>query len=112
MNKKNGVKKLGKSADQRRALVKSQVKDLIDRGYIRTTKQRAKVVVKVLNQLVSMVLDKRMKQVTEYLMSPSLERKLEKINFGERKTGVASMTTIKNRPGDNAEVVLVEILKA
>lgn len=112
MYKKIGVKKLGKPADERKALVKSQVKDLIGRGYIKTTKARAKVVVGELDHLISLVLSKKSKLVGEYLMDTNLQTKLEKMNFGERKTGFASMTTIKNRPGDNAEVVLIELLKA
>jgi len=112
MYKKVGIKKLGKPADERRALIKSQVKDLISRGYIRTTKARAKVVVKEFDQLVTLLVNNKIKQLSEYLMDKNLQEKLTKIDFGDRKTGFSTMTTIKNRPGDNAEIVLIEILKA
>lgn len=112
MYKKIGIKKLGKPADQRRALIKSQVKDLISRGYLRTTKARGKVVVQEFDKLVNLFINKNLKQVKEYLMDKDLVEKLKRINFGDRKTGFASITKLKNRAGDNAEIVLVEILRS
>ncbi len=112
MNKKSGVKKLGKPAGERNAMIRSQVKDLIDRGHIKTTKARARQVVRKLDQLVTMTLSSRTKIVIEYLSDNNLVNKLMKMNFGDRKTGFANMVEIKNRPGDNAELVLVELLKA
>jgi len=112
MYKKKSVNKLGKPADERRALIKSQIKDLIGRGYIKTTKARAKVVVGELDHLISLVLSKKMKMVEEYLMDERLQEKLTKMQFGERKTGFASMTPIKNRAVDNSKIVLIELLKA
>jgi large subunit ribosomal protein L17 len=112
MYKKNSVNKLGKPADERRALIKSQVKDLIGRGYIKTTKARGKVVVGKLDEIITSVLANKTKTVKEYLTDDKLLEKLTKMNFGDRKTGFASMITIKNRTGDNSEIVLIEILKA
>lgn len=111
MNKKKGVKKLGKPADERVALIKSQVKDLIERDYIKTTKPRAKQVIRKLDQLMSFVQNKNIKKVSEYLNNRNLETKLQKLNFGERKTGFTNLIEIKNRAGDNAELVLIELLK-
>ncbi len=112
MNKKSGVKKLGKPAGERNAMIRSQVKDLIERGHIKTTKARAKQVVRKLDQLITMVLEKKTKTVSEYLADKDSEAKLLKLSFGDRKTGFASMIPVKNRPGDNSELVLVELLKA
>lgn len=111
MNKKKGVKKLGKPAGERNAMIRSQVKDLIERGHIKTTKPRAKQVIRKLDQLISFVQKKNLKQVSEFLNDEALERKLQKIDFGERKTGFTNLIEIKNRSGDNAELVLVELLK-
>lgn len=112
MHKKNSVKKLGRPAGERVAMIRSQVKDLIERGHIKTTKAKAKQVIAQLDKLITAVKANRLKAVNEYLKDENLETKLGKINFGERKTGFASMITLKNRAGDNAELVLVELIKA
>lgn len=112
MYKKNSVKKLGRPAGERIALIKSQVKDLIERGHIKTTKAKAKQVMAQLDRLITSVQSGKTKTVNEYLKNSDLENKLQKMNFGERKTGFATMVTLKNRAGDNAELVLVEIIKA
>lgn len=111
MYKKKSVRKLGKPADQRKALLKSQVKDLIERGFIRTTKVRAKEVVKILGQLAHYAEEKNIKKLDEYLKNDLLVSRITKLNLSERKTGIATMIQIKNRPGDNAEQVLVELIK-
>lgn len=111
MYKKKSVRKLGKPADQRNALLKSQVKDLIERGFIRTTKVRAKEVVRILGKLAHYAEKKNIKKLDEYLKNDLLVSRITKLNLSERKTGIATMIQIKNRPGDNAEQVLVELIK-
>jgi ribosomal protein L17 len=112
MNKKNGVKKLGKPAGERNAMIRSQVKDLIQRGHIKTTKARGKQVIRKFDQLIGMILAKNNKLVSEYLSDSKAEEQILKLNLGERKTGFATMIEIKNRAGDNAERVLIELIKA
>jgi ribosomal protein L17 len=110
MYKKIGVKKLGRPAGERNALIKSQLRDLIERGHIKTTKAKAKVVMQKLDQMVVKVLENNFKEVNEYFGNQELSQILSKYNFGERKNGFASMVSIKSRAGDKAELVLVELL--
>jgi len=110
MNKKNGVKHLGKATNQRNALVKSQVKDLLSRGHIKTTKARARAVSQKVDILLAFVEDKKEKEVREYLIDEKLSAKVMALPTSGRKYGFTSVTSIKSRSGDRAELVLVELL--
>jgi large subunit ribosomal protein L17 len=110
MNKKNGVKHLGKSTSQRNALVKSQVKDLLSRGYIKTTKARARAISQKVDSLLAFVEEKNDKKVREYLVDDKLSAKVMTLPTSGRKYGFTSVTSIKSRAGDRAELVLVELL--
>jgi large subunit ribosomal protein L17 len=110
MNKKSGVNKLGKPADQRNALIKSQVKDLLERGHIKTTKQRARAVAQRVDILIAFAVDKNGKSIQEYLTNEALTKKVLAFNTEARRSGFTSITAIKGRSGDNAELVLIELL--
>lgn len=110
MYKKKGVSKLGKPAGERNALIKSQVKDLLKNGFIRTTKARGKAVVRKLDSLMSDVTDKKMKTVSEYIADSALEEKVSKMELKGKRSGFATIREIKNRPGDNSEQVLIELI--
>lgn len=111
MNKKNSVIHLGKAKDQRDALVKSQVKDFFRNEYLKTTKTRAKAVIQKVDMLMASVADKNLKQVQDYLRDEELVNKLSKFDTSAKRSGWVFVTPVKNRPGDNAEVVLLEIAK-
>ena len=110
MYKKKGVSKLGKPAGERNAMIRSQVKDLLMNGYIRTTKARGKAVVRKLDSLLAFVTDKKMKEVSEYIGDERLESKIVKMDLKGKKSGFATVVQIKNRPGDNSEKVLIELI--
>lgn len=110
MKKQSSVKKLGKPAGQRNALIKSQVGDLLRNGHIKTTKARAKVVAQKVDTLLAFVDVKNTKEVQEYIADAKLVQKVIKLPTNGKRSGFVSMTTIKNRPGDNSELVLLELL--
>ncbi|GIW57618.1 MAG: 50S ribosomal protein L17 [Candidatus Dojkabacteria bacterium] len=111
MYKKKSVRKLGKPRDQRIALVKSQVKDLIRKGYIKTTVARAKEVVRVLGVLAHYVKSENRRMAEAYLRDERLVSRLSSLDLDRRLTGLARMIKIGNRKGDNAEKVLVELIR-
>ncbi|BDQ04940.1 MAG: 50S ribosomal protein L17 [Candidatus Dojkabacteria bacterium] len=111
MYKKKRVRKLGKPRDQRIALVKSQVRDLIGRGYIKTTMARAKEVVRVLGVLAHHVKSENKRMAEAYLKDERLVSRLSAFDLDKRLTGLARMIKIGNRKGDNAKKVLVELVK-
>lgn len=110
MYKKNSVRKLGKPADERNALIRSQLKDLIKNGHISTTKARGKEVIKKLDSLMSDIVDNKLKGVKEYIGDDMLIGKLSKIPT-KKKSGNVTMVEVKNRAGDNSEKVLIELIK-
>ena len=90
-----GYRKLGRTSDQRKALIRSQVTALLYHGHIRTTETRAKEIRKVAEGLIAMAVKekdnfetvkvtakvarkdkdgKRVKEVVDYI-------KFEPINF-------------------------------
>lgn len=109
MNKKNSVNHLGKPKDEREALIKSQVKSLLDHGYIRTTRARAKAVSQKIDTLMTYAVEKNQKSLVEYLNDRTLVEKIMKVDTKGKRSGFTTMVALKNRPGDNAEVVLVEL---
>jgi large subunit ribosomal protein L17 len=111
MFKKNGVSKLGKPNDQRDALIKSQVKDIFAHGYIKTTNARAKAVARRVDMLMAFVEDKKLKEVKQYLLDDKLAAKVANSPVNGKRSGYTTSITIKNRPGDNAELVLLELVK-
>lgn len=110
MKKQSSVRKLGLPKGEREALIKSQVKDLLQNGHLKTTKSRAKVVAQHVDSLLGHAANNNVKCVEEYLVSKTLVSKVSSLNFENQKTGFVSMRTVKNRPGDNAELVLLELL--
>ena len=54
-----GYRKLGRTSDQRKALIRSQVTALLYHGYIRTTETRAKEIRKVAEGLIAMAVKEK-----------------------------------------------------
>ena len=109
MYKKKSVSKLGKPKDQREALIRSQVYDLVKHGYIRTTRARAKQVARTMDIILDHVQKGNKVQVGKFVKDNDLRNKLFGLNLNDRKTGFVTMTALHNRPGDRAEVVLLEL---
>lgn len=85
MRNKNSVKQLGKAKNQRDALIKSQVKDLVRNGHLKTTKIRARVVSAKIDSLMAFVDVKNSKQINEYLQDRELTEKLLKFPHRRKK---------------------------
>lgn len=113
MYKKKSVKKLGKRKDQRVALIKSQLKDLITHTHLKTTRSRAKVVARELDLLVPFAKERNLRHLFNYLRDKEVANKLiELANSVDKTTGYVTMVGINNRPGDNAERVLIELVSS
>ena len=110
MYKKKSISKLGKPKDQREALIKSQVRDLITNGFIKTTKARAKAVSRQFDILMDFVAKNNERELNRYLTNSDVVSKIMKVKVNDHKAGYTGSTVIKSRAGDNAELVLVEIL--
>lgn len=110
------VKKLGRPADQRRALLRSLATELIRHGQITTTKTRAKAVRSEVDQIITLAkegsLSARRKAIS-YLYDKNLVHSLfENVQqrYGNRNGGYTRVLRTVRRRGDNAEMAVIELV--
>lgn len=129
MRHRRRVPKLGKPADQRRALLRALTTELIRHGRITTTKTRAKAVRSEAEKMITLAKDGSLsarRQVLGYLYlsgSPDKEqhRKEKKqlvhalfeqapTRYSERNGGYTRILPTVRRRGDNAEMAIIELV--
>ncbi|AFZ52154.1 50S ribosomal protein L17 [Dactylococcopsis salina] len=110
------VKKLGRPADQRRALLRSLTTELIRHGQITTTKTRAKAVRSEVDRMITLAKDGSLsarrralgymydKQLVHQLFANAQER------YGNRNGGYTRVLRTIRRRGDNAEMAVIELV--
>ena len=110
------VPKLGKPADQRKALLRSLSTELIRHGQIKTTKVRAKAVRKEVERMITLAKDGSLsarraalgylydKQLVHALFSQAQDR------YGNRNGGYTRVVRTIRRRGDNAEMAIIELV--
>lgn len=109
------VPKLGKPADQRRALMRSLTTELIRNGRITTTKARAKAIRSEAERMITLAKDGSLearrralgymydKQLVHALFEGAAER------YGDRDGGYTRIIRTVRRRGDNAEMAIIEL---
>lgn len=109
------VPRLGKPADQRRALLRSLTTELIRNGRITTTKARAKAVRSEAERMITLAKDGSLdarrralgymydKQLVHALFNAASER------YGSRSGGYTRILRTVRRRGDNAEMAIIEL---
>jgi large subunit ribosomal protein L17 len=109
------VPKLGRPADQRRALLRTLTTELIRNGRITTTKTRAKAVRSEAERIITLAKDGSLaarrramgylydKQLVHALFDQAGER------YGDRKGGYTRILRTVSRRGDNAEMAIIEL---
>lgn len=116
MRHRRRVKKLGRPADQRRALLRSLATELIRHGQITTTKARAKAVRSEVDKIITLAKDGSLaarRQALGYLYDKKLVHALfENIQerYGNRNGGYTRVLRTIRRRGDNAEMAVVELV--
>ncbi len=110
------VPKLGKPADQRKALLRSLTTELIRHGRITTTKVRAKAVRSEAERMITLAKDGSLsarrralgymynKQLVHALFDQAPER------YGNRRGGYTRILRTVPRRGDNAEMAIIELV--
>lgn len=110
------VPKLGKPADQRKALLRSLATELIRHGRIKTTKTRAKAVRSEAERMITLAKDGSLsarraalgylydKQLVHALFEGAQER------YGNRNGGYTRIIRTIRRRGDNAEMAVIELV--
>ncbi|NBD14864.1 MAG: 50S ribosomal protein L17 [Cyanobacteria bacterium] len=110
------VKKLGRPADQRRALLRSLATELIRHGQITTTKTRAKAVRSEVDKIITLAKDGSLsarRKAIGYLYDKNLVHSLfENVQerYGNRNGGYTRVLRTIRRRGDNAEMAVIELV--
>jgi len=109
------VPKLGKPADQRRALLRSLTTELIRNGQITTTKARAKAVRSEADRMITLAKDGSLtarRQALGYMYDKQLVHALfeqAQDRYGDRNGGYTRILRTVRRRGDNAEMAIIEL---
>ena len=111
-----GTRKLGKSSDQRKALLRQLTTDLLDHGKLETTFCRAKEIQPIADKMIT--LGKKgdlaaYRQALSFLTKEDVAHKLFKETapkYTDRNGGYTRVTRIGARRGDAAEMAIIELV--
>ena len=111
-----GYRKLGRTASQRKALLRNQVTNLLYNGKIVTTECRAKEVQPIAEKMIT--LGKKgglanYRRALAYLTKEDVAKKLfdeTAKTYAERNGGYTRVTRIGARRGDAAEMAVIELV--
>ena len=111
-----GTRKLGKTSDQRKALLRQQVTDLLEHGKIETTFTRAKEVQPVVEKMIT--LGKKgglanYRRALAFITKEDVANKLFKDvapGYAQRNGGYTRVTRTGPRRGDAAEMAIIELV--
>ena len=110
------VPKLGKPADQRKALLRALTTQLIRNGQLKTTKARAKAVRSEADRMITLAKDGTLaarRRAMGYMYDKDLVHALfaeAPDRYGDRKGGYTRILRSVSRRGDNAEMAIIELV--
>ena len=112
-----GTRKLGKTTDQRMAMLRQQVTDLLDNGRMETTITRAKEIKPLTEKMIT--LGKKgdlaaYRQALSFITKEDVVHKLFKEiapEYAERNGGYTRIIRTGVRRGDAAETAVIELVK-
>ena len=111
-----GTRKLGKPTDQRMAMLRQQVTDLLDKGRMETTVSRAKEVAPLAEKMISLGKAKSLASYRQALAFITREDVAKKVfdelapKYADRNGGYTRITRIGVRRGDAAELAVIELV--
>eukprot|EP00547_Thalassionema_nitzschioides_P003838 CAMPEP_0194220384 /NCGR_PEP_ID=MMETSP0156-20130528/28226_1 /TAXON_ID=33649 /ORGANISM="Thalassionema nitzschioides, Strain L26-B" /LENGTH=165 /DNA_ID=CAMNT_0038950393 /DNA_START=49 /DNA_END=546 /DNA_ORIENTATION=+ len=116
MRHRKGFKKLGKPADQRKALLRALTTEVIRHGRIKTTLVRARAVRKHVDHMIT--LGKRgdlhaRRQAMSWVYDKNLVHALFDAapeRYGDRNGGYTRVLRTVPRQGDNAKMAVIELV--
>ena len=113
-----GYRKLGKTSDQRRAMLRQLVTDLLENGKIKTTVTRAKEVQPIAEKMITLAKKGDLaayRQVLSYMTKEDTAKKLfDEIGpkYADRIGGYTRVVRIGFRRGDAAEIAYLELVNS
>ena len=111
-----GTRKLGRTSDHRRAMLRAMVTYLLEKGQIETTVTRAKEVRAVAEKMITIGKKNDLhsrRQVLAYVTKEDVAKKLfDEISpkYAERNGGYTRIIKTELRRGDNAQMCIVELV--
>ena len=111
-----GTRKLGKTTDQRMAMLRQQVTYLLDKGLMYTTVTRAKEIAPLTEKMISLGKKKDLaayRQALSFITREDVSKKTFDLFFFfylYRNCGYTRITRIGPRRGDAAEMAVIELL--
>ena len=111
-----GTRKLGKTTDQRRAMLRQQVTDLLDLGRMETTVYRAKEIAPLAEKMITLGKKKDMAAYRQALAFITREDVAKKVfdtiapGYAERNGGYTRITRVGTRRGDAAEMAVIKLV--
>lgn len=111
-----GTRKLGRTSDSRKAMLRAMVTFLLEKGSIETTVTRAKEVRSVAEKMITVA--KRgdlsaKKQILSFVTKEDVAKKLvDEIapKYADRNGGYTRIIKIGPRRGDAAEMAIIELI--
>ncbi len=111
-----GSRKLGRSSDHRKAMMRAMVTFLFETGKIETTVTRAKEVRAVAEKMITLAQQNTLhskRQALAYITKESVVKKLyDEIapKYADRNGGYTRIVKIGPRRGDAAEMCIIELI--
>lgn len=111
-----GVRKLGRTSDHRKAMLRAMVTFLMENGKIETTVTRAKEVRSMAEKIITIAKNGDLhskRQVFAYITKETVAKKvIDEIapKYQERKGGYTRIVKIGPRRGDAAEMAIIELV--
>ena len=111
-----GTRKLGKTTDQRMAMLRQQVTDLLDNGRMETTITRAKEIGPLTEKMITLGKNNSLasyRQALSFITREDVAKKLfDEIapKYAERNGGYTRITRVGPRRGDAAEIAVIELV--
>lgn len=109
-------RKLGKTTDQRMAMLRQQVTDLLDNGRMETTITRAKEIGPMTEKMITLGKKNTLasyRQALSFITKEDVAKKLfDEIapKYAEREGGYTRIMRVGQRRGDAAEVAIIELV--
>ena len=111
-----GTRKLGKTTDQRMAMLRQQVTDFLDLGRMETTVTRAKEIAPLAEKMITLGKKKDLAAYRQALSFITREDVAKKVfdevapKYNERNGGYTRITRVGPRRGDAAEMAVSELV--
>ena len=111
-----GTRKLGKTTDQRRAMLRQQVTDFLDKGRMETTVTRAKEIAPLAQKMITLgkkdTLAARRQAMTFLTREDVMTKVFKELapRYADRNGGYTRIMCIGARRGDAAEMAIIELV--